>query len=262
MIPSALTPFARTTRHLNARVIDDSPALTEASYRLRFQVYCRERRFLDAGNYPAAAETDEFDAHAIHVGAIDANGQLAGTARLVRDSALGLPMFRHCSVASEHADTCRGPAVLEVSRLSVSRYYSRRDGDDVYGVTEQPVPDRVIIRDRRRRIDGEVFLAVTKALYQASKRLGATHWLAATETSLHRILVRFGLPFRQVGPESDYFGMVAPYLMEIAELDAVIASGRLPVLTEFADGLEPMLSPVPAGTDGGGRRASSPLLVA
>jgi len=262
MSASAQAPLERTTRHLDARVIDDSPALLDASYRLRFQVYCHERGFLDAADYPAAAEVDEFDAHAVHVGAVDDSGQLAGTARLVRHSDLGLPLFRHCSIFPEHAGVCGEPAVLEVSRLSVSRHYSRRQTDGAYGVHEREAAGRVLVRNKRRRIDGEVFLAVTKGLYQASKRLGATHWLAATESSLHRILLRFGLPFRQVGPESDYFGMVAPYLMEIAELDDVIVSGRVPVLEEFADGLEPVLSPLPGGSPGVGRHAGSPRLVA
>jgi N-acyl amino acid synthase of PEP-CTERM/exosortase system len=262
MTASAQAPFERTTRHLDARVIDDAPALLEASYRLRFQVYCHERGFLDAADYPAGAEFDEFDAHAVHIGAVDGSGQLAGTARLIRYSDLGLPLFRHCSIFPEHAETCRQPAVLEVSRLSVSRHYARRDTDGAYGVNEREAAGRVVVRNKRRRVDGEVFLAVTKALYQASKRLGATHWLAATESSLHRILLRFGLPFRQVGPESDYFGMVAPYLMEIAELDEVIASGRVAVLGEFADGLEPVLSPLSGGSPGVGRHAGSPRLVA
>ncbi len=263
MTAAAVDTMERTTAHLDARVIDDSPALLEASYRLRFQVYCRERSFLDPSAYPTAVEIDEFDPHAVHVGVVDQCQQLAGTARLVTRSPLGLPLFRHCTVYPDQAEVCQRPTVLEVSRLSVSRHYSRRRGDGYYGVAERPSADQLRARHNRHRIDGEVFLAVTKALYQASKRLGATHWLAATESSLHRILLRFGLPFRQVGPEGDYFGMVAPYLMEIAELDRVIVSEKVPVLKEFLDGLEPaLLHTLPGAGHGGGRSAASPLLVA
>jgi hypothetical protein len=69
--------------------------------------------------------------------------------------------------------------------------------------------------------------------------MGATHWLAATEPSLQRMLARHGFPFKRIGPDSDYFGPVAPYRMDLAEFDQVILSGRFPVLDAFVTGLEP-----------------------
>ena len=45
-------------------------------------------------------------------------------------------------------------------------------------------------------------------------------------------------PFRQIGEEVDYYGAVAPYVLDLDELDAVLTE-RLPwLLAEFRAGLD------------------------
>ena len=53
------------------------------------------------------------------------------------------------------------------------------------------------------------------------------------------LLAQQGLPFRVIGPESDYFGLVAPYQMDLQEFDRIILSGQFPALDAFVIGLEP-----------------------
>lgn len=212
-----------SSRYFQARTIDGAPELLEQSYALRYQVYCLERKFLNADDYPAHLEFDEFDPHSIHVGAFDAAGVLAGTARVIKMSALGFPVLSRCSLFPHDARSTAGMPV-EIGRLSVSRNYNRRSGE-------------------RRDGCGDVFLTLLKGLYQATKRLGATHWLAATERSLLRMLVQQGFPARLIGPESDYFGLVSPYRMDLREFDDVILSNRFPALQDFVIGLEPELRP-------------------
>lgn len=206
--------------------------MLDASYRLRYQVYCHERHFLAADNYENGVECDEFDPYSIHVGAVNKAGELAGTARIVLPNALGFPFARYCTLSSDQAHLAELPNVVELSRLCVSRRYRRRRADGDIGVDEEALMTSQQNQDRRR-IEGEVFLTVMKALYQTSKRVGIKKWLAATEKSLQRILLRFGFPFQQVGPESDYFGPVAPYVMDLREFEEQIASGDFPALAEF-----------------------------
>src|ERR1700685_2707058 len=87
----------RGAGRFQGRRIDDVPQLLEKSYALRYQVYCLERKFLQAEDYPERLEIDEFDCHSIHVGAVDPRGELAGTARAVTASPIGFPLFRHCT---------------------------------------------------------------------------------------------------------------------------------------------------------------------
>ena len=222
--------------HFTGMVLDGVSRAIEESYRLRYQVYCHERGFLPAANYPDQQEIDKYDRHSTHFGVLNNRGELVATARLVEQSEAGLPMLEHCAIVP--ADTLLHypkEGVVEVSRLAVSRNYNRRSGDGFYSL-QGPDPDTVT---HERRLGGEIVLALYKVLYQASKVRGHTHWLMAMEKSLRRLLTRYGFPFVPIGPESDYYGLVAPYSMNFAEFDAVITSGRIPILAEFREGLEP-----------------------
>jgi N-acyl amino acid synthase of PEP-CTERM/exosortase system len=220
------------TPYLHAGAIDDSPELMQEHYRLRYQVYCLERKFLPAVNFPLELERDDFDRHSVHVGAIDDCGVLAGTGRVVKITAAGpgLPLLQHCRIFADETELLDPDnTVVEISRLSMSRGYRRRQ---LNGVSE------------RRNVRRDVFLALAKAIYQATKRLGATHWIVATETSLQRLLAHYGFPFRAIGPECDYGGRVSPYLMNLARFDQVILSRRVPELDDFIVGLEPQYDPL------------------
>jgi N-acyl-L-homoserine lactone synthetase len=207
---------------LEIRQIDDDPVLMEQSYRLRYQVYCLERNFLKASNYPDQLECDEFDRFSLHAGVISHGGQLVGTLRFVKVGMDDLPMFRHCTVFNECRGTLGGDRVrlAEVSRLCMSRE----------------------CRDEQAR-NSRVALSLFRAGYQTSKRNGVTHWLAAMEPSLHRLLAAVGVPFRIAGPVTDYFGPVAPYVCDLQEFDEIILSGTRPRLGSFLDGLEPQYRP-------------------
>jgi N-acyl amino acid synthase of PEP-CTERM/exosortase system len=238
---------APTAPVFQARTIDNIPELMEQSYRLRYQVYCLERQFLDADAYPTEQERDEFDDHSVHVGVVDRAGELAGTARLVRTNAAGLPLLRHCTLFSDET-LLSDPRniVVEVSRLSISRRYTRRRGDDSCGPPQvfESEGSGVGIPGERRRAGNLLFVTLLQAFYQAAKRLSATHWIAATEPSLQRRLAQFGLPSRQVGPETEYWGRVAAYAMSIADFDQVILHRHFAALDDFLVGLEPQFTPV------------------
>jgi N-acyl amino acid synthase of PEP-CTERM/exosortase system len=229
---------ARPT-YFTGLVIDAAPELLRESYRLRYQVYCLDRRFLPAEDYPDGLEVDVYDGHSVHLGVVTSTGELAATARLVELSDAGLPMLDHCSIFTDETslfDTTRH--VVEISRL-VSPKYSRRAGDGYYSL--QGATDRRDGEERRGNV--EPVLTLYKTIYQTSKRRGFTHWLAASEKSLYRLLVRYGFPFRAIGPETDYHGSVAPYLMDLRELDQTILGRQMPMLHDFLNGLEPEFSP-------------------
>jgi N-acyl amino acid synthase of PEP-CTERM/exosortase system len=233
-LPDGMSPY------FSALVLDDTPDLLRASYALRHQVYCVERQFLRAEDHPDGLERDAYDGDSVHVGVVNLQHELVATARLVQHTDRGLPALDHCTLyPSEHVlgdPACR---VVEVSRLSVSRRYNRRAGDGFYSLQgATPRSD-----GPERRGGGEIVMTLYKALYQASKRNRFTHWLAATERSLQRLVARYGFPFTAVGPETDYYGAVSPYLMDLSAFDAVIASGRVPLLQGFLEGLEPEFRP-------------------
>jgi len=200
------------------RTLDDDPRLLAQSHRLRYQVYCLERQFLDASQYPDRTESAEFDGHSVHVGAIDSFGDLAGTARIIKPNPHGFPMFRYCHLFPElHTFDGPGAMPVEVSRVAISRDYTRR----------------------RRRT--EPFMTIMKAIILAAKREGATHLIGATDAALHRWLVHFGFPYRVSGPAVDYYGPVSPCVMSLTELDEIILSGRYASLAGIPVGSAPSL---------------------
>lgn len=227
-----------------ARLIDDDPALLEQSYRLRYQVYCVERGFLPADDYPDKRERDAFDDDSIHVGAVDSLGALAATARIVKPGPAGLPLFLHCTLFPDVTTLDDiGNVVVEVSRVSISRGYSRRRDDPPLGhspVTESGSPattrPSAAAADRRRSLS-EPFLTLLRAAHDGARCAGATHVIGATDAALHRWLVHYGFPYRVAGPEVDYYGRVAPYIMSLAELDDVILSRQFASLDVFREGL-------------------------
>ncbi len=182
--------------------------------------------------FPDGREVDVFDQHAVHLGVLDAANRLVATARLVRRTEDGLPMYGHCSllVRDPVLEDFVAPLV-EISRLAVSRQYNRRKRDQHYGL--EGGHSSAIGRERRE--GGEIVMTLYRAVYQASKRHGFTHWLAATERSLQRLLTRFRLPFTQVGPETDYYGMVAPYLLDLSLLDREVLGGAVPAIRDWLD---------------------------
>ena len=204
------------------RAIDGSAKLMDQSYRLRYQVYCVERQYLNVENYPDQRETDEFDADSVHVGAVDVNGDLVATARVIKANGRGFPMFNYCAFAP-NVQTLAQPGVVpvEVSRVSISR---------------------TCVRPQRRR-RSEPFLTLVKSIMQGAKRAGATHLIGPTDAAFHRWLVHYGLPYRKAGPEVDYYGPVAPCIMSLQELDEVILGRRYASLEGFPVGWDPRVWP-------------------
>jgi N-acyl-L-homoserine lactone synthetase len=219
---NASRSVARRIGDFDIRQIDDDPVLLDQSYRVRYRVYCLERGFLDASNYPEQRERDEFDGYSLHAGVISQRRELIATLRLVKVGMKGLPLFHHCTISADCERALRrdGIQVAEVSRLCMSREY----------------------RDEHAG-NSRVALNLFRAGYQTSKRNGLTHWLAAMEPSLHRLLAAVGVPFRIVGPITDYFGPVAPYMCDLEEFDEIILSQKRPRLRSFLDGLEPQFHP-------------------
>jgi N-acyl-L-homoserine lactone synthetase len=221
--PRPIRTIGSRPQRLEGRQIDSDPRLMDESYRLRYQVYCIERGFLNAEDYPDRREHDEFDRHSLHLGVVDVEGALLATARLVKTSESGLPLFRHCQIYARESELYQETTrVAEISRLCVSREL------------------------RQRRVGGvPVAITLYRAIYQASKRNGFTHCLVATEPSLQRLLASLQVPFREVGPRTDYYGPVAPYLVDLSKWDQTILSRSLPALHSFLDGLEPEYRPLP-----------------
>ena len=214
----------------------DGTAHLRDSYRLRHQVYCCERKFLSAADFPNAEETDAFDDHALHFGALTNTGEMIGTVRLVRYSPLDFPIRRFCDITSDEFTKLPLQNVAEISRLAFSKSLrieiqraANRDSDG---------------RDSITAFYFDMVIGLYRVMYQESKRAGVTHWAAAMETSLVRLLQRLNVRFRPIGEEVDYYGPVRPFIASISDVETAIYRNRPSMFWEFTEGLEPRYRPV------------------
>lgn len=230
--------------------LDDSEQLLAMSYRLRYQTFCLERLFFSRDAYPMQLESDAFDPASVHVGVLNAENELAGTARVVMPNAAGLPLLRYCTLFPGDT-TLADPAntVVELSRVVIKPRRRTRATSSPDGTLAEYLSVSSSLRVSQCGLESDDALAaLIKGMYQVTKRLHGTHWIIAIEKALRRRIQRYGLPFRVAGPEVDYFGPVAPYIMSLADLDAVIRSGRYPVLDDFPVGLESEYQPASVQT--------------
>src|SRR5208283_1875438 len=86
-------------------------------FKLRYRVYCLERGYENADDYPEGIESDEYDPYSVHFIAYVESAPV-GTVRLILDNPIGLPVGRYCNtdLKAISPDTGR---IAEISRLAV-----------------------------------------------------------------------------------------------------------------------------------------------
>ena len=219
-----VAPLLALTRYFSLECHEPASGHRELAeiYALRYQVYCLERGFLDALEYPGRLECDNDDVRSAHVAARNADGVTVGTARLVLSTpGQPFPFESHCP---PFADFARPAAELsaEVSRLAVSKAYRRRAGDTPDGVNEQEIEEQPFTAPpgvtEKRANAPLLVLGLYREMIRYSLAHGIRSWYAAMERSLTRVLARYGFTFVPIGPERDYYGPVSPYIGDLQRI--------------------------------------------
>ncbi len=201
-------------------------SLVLESQRLRYQVFCRETETFDPRNYASDIEADIYDARSVHtVLRHKTTGMITGTVRLVLadplDPEAPFPVETLGVLRREARDAMwRVPRTRlgEISRFAVSKEFRRRRDETniTHGITEAAL----LAEARTGRFCPHISLGLIKAVFHMSWAHGVTHWYAAMEPSLLRLLERLGIVFVRIGPLVDYYGRRQPC---IAEVDRVLA---------------------------------------
>ena len=228
--------------YFDERLLQSVEDLTH-SFKLRYQVYCEEMEFLDTADYPHGVETDVYDRQSLHFGSFNKEGAIVGTVRLVRGGGIeNVPMHQHCRLHEQERDRLEGISdLVEVSRLAVSKKYRRRAGDGLYGLSGMPNSPGSDGRGtyERREVAFPTVLRLYRVVYHGLKERGVKDVLASMETTLFRILRVLRFPFREIGPEVDYYGPVRPYYLDLDELDLQLVEWQPDLLQYFNYGLDP-----------------------
>ncbi|NDP37836.1 MAG: PEP-CTERM/exosortase system-associated acyltransferase [Rhodoferax sp.] len=190
---------------------------------LRYQVYCVECSFLSPDNYPDGVESDEHDNAAEHFYAFDSQQDLVGYVRLVRpDADQRFPFQSHCTTSANGVKLPAPGRAAEISRLMLRCDYRRQRGIQLAGVAGGQA---CAVAPGVRRDDAtNVLLTLYRQMYAYSRANDISHWYAAMERPLARSLKRMNIAFQSIGPQTDYYGPVAPYLASLQEVEAQVGA--------------------------------------
>lgn len=222
------TPPSRDTQEGIAAAFDrefscinaDDPALRVQAYKIRYDVYCLERKFEDPNKNASGIETDEFDSHAPHKLLFHhGSGRFAGVVRLIVPTGHAdtprPPFARHINEESVIADAVL-PALrtAEVSRFAISREFRER----LRSGPGRSAPNKV--RSGSTALLCYLSVGLMRAVVEMAAEHGMTHLCALMEPALLRLLGRLGVHFEAIGPQIDHHGWRQPCF---ADLDQLLA---------------------------------------
>lgn len=213
--------------------------MMEQIYRLRFQVYCRECGFIQEKDYPNGVEIDAYDKDSVHFAAIDEEGYVIGTMRMILADKVELPLENHCKSLTVGKDSVQRENLAEISRLVISKTMRKRWNDGKY---YSPQVADVKISDPSgheflRRAKPMAF-GLYREIYRESKRHNITHWYALMEKGLWLLLKIHGFTFESIGEEVDVFGIVRPYVGMITNIEQEVCKKFPKFFDYFIEELE------------------------
>ncbi len=195
-------------------------------HKLRYEVYCLERAYLQPEDFGEGLETDSFEDCSTHFAAWSLQRDIIGTVRLVQPRPhQAYPFEEHCPVFSDFTLPAREQSA-EISRLVVKKSFRRRRGDSMEGISKDFVEKgstssiKPAAAGRDKRGNGPLLLlGMYREMYRHSRAVGIRFWYAAMERSLARSLEKMGFKFVPIGPQVDYYGPVTPYMVDLNDLE-------------------------------------------
>ena len=79
----------------------------------------------------------------------------------------------------------------------------------------------------RRSDSPEILLGLYREIFHFSRRNGIRYWFSAMERALLRSMARIGFKFNPVGPGTDYYGPVTPFMSDLSEFKVTMRNHDL-----------------------------------
>lgn len=218
--PDPALPNHDTTalfNHYLSVVPADSAELRDEAFRLRYQVYCLERGFENAADYPDGRERDGDDPRSLHSLVLDKwSGSAVGTVRLILPRGPGdeLPVLRLAGASGHRIAHLPRESTGEISRFAVAKA-SRRQLDEGW----RRHLERIAAPCHGARTGLPLLtFALLQAVVMMSTAGGITHIVAMMEPALLRLLGRMGIAFHPIGGPVRHHGLRQPGWAVMAHL--------------------------------------------
>lgn len=208
----------------------DTDELRARVFQLRYQVYVLETGFeteadctkaIDADGHAIYLEEDEYDTRSDHYLLRHLRtGIYAATARLVLPDATKLkapyPIEQHCALEEPVNDITLRAHLGEISRFAVSKTFKRRLSE-IGTIAGVAADIEVYFEEHERRVLPHISLGLFAAVLRMMHAHQVSHCYAVMEPALLRLLSRFGVVFKRIGPDVEYHGLRVPCLTTVRD---------------------------------------------
>lgn len=224
----------KKTRSTSHRLFDDAYEViladTEVSRvihrKIRYHVYCLERRFEDHTAFASGEECDRWDAHAAQfVVRQRASGQWIAAMRLILPHAASFPLETlHC-LTPNHAHQTNRRKLAEISRLCIIRL------SDPHTVNPHLSREFGHVTGSR---ESQILLGLIRTIIIYGLEWGIEHCYLLVTASFARLLHRIGVILHQAGTATEHRGLRIPYLMGLRETGVSLCARSVELNALFA----------------------------
>ncbi len=197
-------------------ILADTEAARAIHRKIRYHIYCLERRFEDPAAFPRGEEQDAWDVHAApFIVRERTSGKWVAAMRLVLPEAAQFPVETlHC-LTPELTNRLRRRQLAEISRICIIRspvpYEINRHLDRNFGSVS-------------RNGEPEVLLGMLRTIFVYGVECGLEHNYLLVTDAFARLLRRIGVVLHPVGTPTDYRGLRTPYRVELRECAASVSA--------------------------------------
>lgn len=189
-------------------ILADTEAARAIHRKIRYHVYCLERRFENPATFPLGEEHDPWDTHSVpFIVRERASGKWVATLRLVLSEAAQFPVETLQCLTPEQTRLHRRQ-IAEISRICIIRSpapyeINRHLGRNFGSVTRNGEP--------------EVLLGMLRTIFVYGIERGLEHNYLLVTDAFARLLRRIGVVLHQVGSPTNHRGIRTPYRVELRE---------------------------------------------
>ncbi len=211
-------------------------------YKLRYQVYCLETGFESPEKCQTAFDTegrrvyyeiDEFDVRSSHYLIRHRASRLyAATTRLILPDKDNIdapfPIEIYCDLSEAIVRSEARCKVGEISRYAISKEFKKRAGESG---TLAGVSRNIEMYDipHEQRVLPHLSMALFAGLVIMSRENGILYWYAVMEPALLRLMHRYGIHFKVIGPVVDYHGTRVPCVITVDEMLVNVKKCNYPI---------------------------------
>jgi N-acyl amino acid synthase of PEP-CTERM/exosortase system len=181
----------------------------ETSFRLRYQVYCKDMGWEDPERFPDQMEVDEYDSLSTQFLVRRGRSKAwIAAMRIIVAPLESLPIMKFTRIDDATLPESARDEVLEISRMCVVTKYRRRQASGPYD------PDDSFLGSSYRAKESWILLGLLRAVRQFSEETQRRYWLFYATDPLARLVRNSGFDIKAIGPHIEHRGLRRPYLFD------------------------------------------------